>query len=126
VASGIIDRTLVKVASTKVPCRGQVAKEVVAVSGSVLSLEGTVGHHLITLLHEEHYSVPIGIAIQDGNYVGKTGNESTNITTKNRKNIVPLLHAFAKDFLKVNYMFWTNQQPYFEQDLFPCFSNVGN
>lgn len=83
-------------------------------------------NHLITLLHEEHYSVPIGIAIQDGNYMGKTGNESTNITTKNRKNIVPLLHAFAKDFLKVNYMFWTNQPPYFEQDLLPCFSNVGN
>jgi hypothetical protein len=83
-------------------------------------------NHLITLLHEERYSVPIGIAIQDGNYVGKTGNESTTIAVKNRKNIVPLLHAFAKDFLKVNYMFWINQPPYFEQDLLPCFSKVGN
>ena len=83
-------------------------------------------NHLITLLHEERYTVPIGIAIQDGNYVGKTGNESTNVTAKNRKNIVPLLHGFAKDFLKVNYMFWTNQAPYFKQDVLPCFSKVGN
>ena len=42
-----------------------------------------------------------------------------------RKNIVPMLHAFAKDFLKVKYMFWVNQEPYFTEDLIPCF-NLNN
>lgn len=37
------------------------------------------------------------------------------------ENVVPLLHAFAKDFLKVDYMFWVNQEPYFEEDVIPCF-----
>lgn len=83
-------------------------------------------NHLITLLHENRYTVPIGVAVQDGNYVGKTGNEATNTTTNNQKNIVPLLHGFAKDFLRVNYMFWTNQAPYFKQDVLPCFSKVGH
>lgn len=40
-----------------------------------------------------------------------------------RKNIVPLLHAFAENFLKVQYMFWVNQAPYFQQDVLPCFSS---
>lgn len=79
-----------------------------------------------TLMHEGSYTVPIGIAVQDGNYTGKTG--ATTDSTKNkegnsRKNIVPLLHAFAKDFLRVRYMFWVNQEPYFEEDVLPCFGD---
>ena len=76
-------------------------------------------NHTITMMHESDYSVPLGIAIQDGNYIGQTG---TLKVDKNRKNIVPLLHAFARDFLKVNYMFWVDQKPYFQQDVLPCFS----
>ncbi len=79
-------------------------------------------NHIITLLHEGHYTVPVGIAIQDGNYIGKTGNDGDEQEKNNRKNIVPLLHAFAKDFLRVNYMFWANQEPYFKEDVLPCFS----
>jgi hypothetical protein len=83
-------------------------------------------NHTITLMHESHYTVPLGIAIQDGNYVGKTGadadyNEDEEKGKKTRSNIVPLLHAFAKDFLKVRYMFWVNQEPYFKEDVLPCF-----
>lgn len=80
----------------------------------------------LTMMHEEEYSVPLGIAIQDGNYVGKTGAdedyaEEKDLGNKNRSNRVPLLHAFAQDFLKVNYMFWVNQAPYFEEDVLSCF-----
>jgi len=39
------------------------------------------------------------------------------------QNIVPLLHAFAKEFLKVKYMFWVNQEPYFSEYVIPCLSN---
>jgi hypothetical protein len=83
-------------------------------------------NNALALMHEGKYTVPIGIAIQDGNYTGKTGadldyNEAAD-KKKSRKNIVPLLHAFAKDFLRVSYMFWVNQDPYFKEDVMPCFS----
>lgn len=76
-------------------------------------------NHPLALMHENNFSVPIGIAIQDGNYIGQTG---TNEVVEERQNLVPLLHAFAKDFLKVNYIFWSNQEPYFEEDVLPCFN----
>ena len=70
------------------------------------------------MMHEKDYTVPLGIAVQDGNYIGQTG---TVEIINEHKNIVPLLHAFASDFLKIKYMFWANQEPYFEQDVLPCF-----
>jgi Beta-galactosidase len=76
-------------------------------------------NHALKFMHEGTYTVPIGIAVQDGNYFGKTGDEKDD---KPRQNIVPLLHAFAKDFLKVDYMFWVNQEPYFKEDVLTCFS----
>ncbi len=83
-------------------------------------------NHALKLMHENEYSVPLGIAVQDGNYVGKTGadkdyNEYTDKGKTKRKNVVPLLQAFAKDFLKLDYMFWVCQEPYFTEDVIPCF-----
>lgn len=75
-------------------------------------------NHAIAMMHEGEFTAPIGIAIQDGNYVDATG---TDEVVAERTNIVPVLHAFAKDFLSVDYMFWVNQEPYFEQDVLPCF-----
>ncbi|MGV8138143.1 MAG: hypothetical protein AB2L20_23275 [Mangrovibacterium sp.] len=77
-------------------------------------------NHTIAIMHEGIFTVPLGIAIQDGNYVGETGN---NDIVVDRENIVPILHAFAKDFMKVNYMFWVYQEPYFSEDVMPCLSN---
>jgi hypothetical protein len=79
-------------------------------------------NHTVALMHESDYTVPIGIAIQDGNYVGTTG--SDEVVAK-RKNLVPVLHAFAQDFLKVDYMFWVAQEPYFSEDVVPCFTGRG-
>lgn len=76
-------------------------------------------NHALALMHEKHYRTPLGIAVQDGNYIGQTN--STEIVGE-RKNIVPMLHAFALDFLRVNYLFWANQSPYFEEDVLPSFS----
>jgi hypothetical protein len=77
-------------------------------------------NHALAMMHEGKYSVPLGIAVQDGNYIEETGNNDVVI---NRKNIVPMLHAFADDFLKVNYMFWSCQEPYFTEDVIPCFTD---
>ncbi len=82
-------------------------------------------NHTIAMMHENNYTVPLGIAIQDGNYIGKTGadqdyKEQLDRGSVERKSIVPLLHAFAKDFLHVKYMFWVYQEPYFSEDVIPC------
>lgn len=77
-------------------------------------------NHALAMMHEHNYSVPLGIAVQDGNYIGTT---NSDLVKKNRKNLVPMLHAFAKDFLKLQYMFWSHQQPYFEEDVIPSFTS---
>jgi hypothetical protein len=75
-------------------------------------------NHPLAMMHEGDFSVPLGIAIQDGNYVGQTNSDEVR---NKRVSLVPKLHAFAEDFLKVDYMFWVNQTPYFEEDVLPCF-----
>ncbi len=82
-------------------------------------------NHAIAMMHENEFSVPLGIAVQDGNYIAKTGadedyDENKDHGPDERKNLVPLLHAFAKDFLKVKYIFWVDQEPYFTEDVIPC------
>ena len=79
-------------------------------------------NHALKFMHEGNFTVPIGIAVQDGNYFGQTGDEKEDTLNAVHKNLVPLLHAFAKDFLKVSFMFWANQEPYFTEDVLPCFS----
>lgn len=76
-------------------------------------------NHALAMMHETQFSAPLGIAVQDGNYIGETNSEQV-IT--DRTNLVPVLHAFAEDFLKVNYMFWVDQEPYFKEDVLPCFA----
>lgn len=76
-------------------------------------------NNTLAMMHEAKYTVPLGIAVQDGNYINDTSN---NAIVPDHKNIVPLLVAFADDFLKVNYMFWVNQEPYFMEDVMPCFT----
>lgn len=84
-------------------------------------------NHAIAMMHEGEFTVPIGIAIQDGNYVGSTGADEHFKDRKTHENetqsMVPLLHAFAKDFLNVDYMFWVAQKPYFQDQVLPCFAN---
>lgn len=76
-------------------------------------------NHALAIMHEENFKVPLGIAVQDGNYIGETGSEQV---VEERRNLVPMLHAFADDFLGVDYMFWVDQEPYFTEDVLPCFA----
>jgi hypothetical protein len=86
-------------------------------------------NHALALMHEGSFEVPLGIAVQDGNYTGRTGADfplssdgKKVIPTENpQPNTVPLLHAFAKDFLHVDYIFWSCQEPTFEAHVLPCF-----
>ena len=74
-------------------------------------------NHALALMHEGKFSVPLGIAVQDGNYIGET---NTSEIKNTRPNLVPMLHGFAKDFLRVQFMFWVDQPPYFQEDLLSC------
>jgi hypothetical protein len=56
--------------------------------------------------------VPSGIAVQDGNY------EHRNPKT-GRQGSVPELVDFATQYLRVNYIFWCTQEPYYSQKLLP-------
>jgi hypothetical protein len=82
-------------------------------------------NHALAMMHEGDFSVPIGIAVQDGNYVGSTGADEhfkeRQSGAEFTQSMVPTLHAFAKDFLKVDYMFWVDQKPYFKDQVLPCF-----
>lgn len=82
-------------------------------------------NHALAMMHESEFEVPLGVAVQDGNYIGVTGADfppgsEPEEAKRDRRNIVPLLHAFAQGFLNVQYMFWVNQEPYFEDDVLPC------
>lgn len=67
------------------------------------------------LIRESSGIVPTGIAVQDGNFEDVNPNNGQRIT-------VTELIEFATDFLKVNYVFWGTQEPYYSEQLIPFFN----
>jgi hypothetical protein len=61
--------------------------------------------------------VPIGIAVQDGNL------EEINPATGKRVEISDLI-KFATEYLKVDYVFWGTQEPYYSGDVIPFLKRV--
>ncbi len=76
-------------------------------------------NHAFKFMNQLGDEMVIGIAVQDGNYSGTT-NEIIN-PTESWPNLVPELDAFAKKELKVDYIFWGAQEPYFSHDVVPYF-----
>ena len=74
-------------------------------------------NHIYKFMSEGRWTIPLGIAVQDGNYSGETGEDRK--PTEPWPNIVPHLEEFAETTLKVNYIFWGAQEPYFSHDLIP-------
>jgi hypothetical protein len=72
-------------------------------------------NHAYKFMHETKATV--GIAVQDGNYVGSTGDDVK--PTGPWPNLVPDLFAFARDYLNARYIFWGAQEPYFSHDVVP-------
>ena len=85
----------------------------VAVGGPDLLLHQR-GHmrHGYPLIRECAGKVPTGIAVQDGNY------EHKNPQTGQRATIGELIE-FATEPLRVDYMFWCTQEPYYSKQLIP-------
>jgi hypothetical protein len=63
----------------------------------------------------------LGIAIQDGNYIGETGAAQPK-PGETWPDIVAELAKYAKATLGASYLFWSIQEPYFSQNVIPFFS----
>jgi hypothetical protein len=69
------------------------------------------------LIRDAAGRVPTGIAVQDGNYGDENPENGKRIT-------IPELLAFATTYLKVDYIFWCTQEPYYSRQLLPFFKRV--
>ena len=69
-------------------------------------------NHSYPLIKAAAETIPTGIAVQDGNY------SAVDAKTGKRLSIAELL-AFAKDQLKVDYVFWCTEEPYYSKELIP-------
>ena len=64
------------------------------------------------LIRESAGKIPTGLAVQDGNYA------DVNPETGKRASIAELL-KFATDYLKLDYVFWCTEEPYYSNELVP-------
>ena len=62
--------------------------------------------------------VPAGVAVQDGNL------EDTNSAT-GKPVTVEELYRFAKDRLRLTYVFWGTQEPFYTKDVLPFLRSLG-
>jgi hypothetical protein len=68
------------------------------------------------LIREASGIVPTGIAVQDGNL------EEINPKTGKRVTVAELLE-FAMQSLRVDYIFWGTQEPYYSRDVIPAIAS---
>lgn len=68
--------------------------------------------HSYPLIRQSSGRVPTGIAVQDGNYAAKD-------PKSNRRIPLGELMRYAQEELRVDYVFWRNQEPYYSRELLP-------
>lgn len=61
--------------------------------------------------------VVTGVAVQDGNY------DELNVKT-NKKVTVPEILDFAKNYLKLDYVFWCTEEPYYTKEVLPLLASL--
>ena len=69
------------------------------------------------LIRQSAGKVPTGLAVQDGNY------GDVDPKTQKRATVNELL-KFATDELKLDYVFWCTQEPYFSSEVVPLMKNT--
>lgn len=69
------------------------------------------------LIHQYADSIPTGIAVQDGNL------EEINPKTKKPVTVEELLD-YAQNYLRVDYIFWGMQEPYYSRDVLPTLARL--
>jgi hypothetical protein len=68
--------------------------------------------HSLPLIRDRSEGVIAGVAVQFGNYEDPDRRTGHRIT-------VPELHAYARDELHVDYLFWSTEEPYYTRDVLP-------
>jgi hypothetical protein len=68
--------------------------------------------HSYALLREFAGRVPTGIAVQEGNYAHENPRTHRRVT-------IPELVEFGTAYLKVDYIFWCTEEPFYSRDLMP-------
>ena len=69
-------------------------------------------HHSYPLIRAGHGIIPTGIAVQEGDYGDKNPKTGQPMT-------IPGLVGFAKDYLRVDYIFWCTEEPFYSKKLLP-------
>lgn len=97
----------------------QIAKELkIGVGGpDLLPYRKGQMNHFYRFIKECAGIIPTGIAVQWDNYKyinPKTGNQIT----------IQELIEFGEDYLKIDYIFWCTQEPYYSKKLIPFLNNV--
>ncbi len=69
------------------------------------------------LIRALHGIVPTGVAVQEGNY------DIINIKTE-KKVTVPEILDFAKNYLRLNYIFWCTEEPYYSKEVLPLLRSL--
>jgi hypothetical protein len=68
--------------------------------------------HSYPLIKDCAGKIPTGVAVQDGNYEHKNPKTGRQVS-------VPALVEFATEYLKVDYIFWCTQEPFYSKNLIP-------
>jgi hypothetical protein len=64
------------------------------------------------LIRESHGIITTGMAVQDGNY--------SEINPKTKKQVtLPEILDFAQNYLRLNYVFWCIEEPFYTRDVLP-------
>ena len=71
------------------------------------------------LIRNSHGIIPTGVAVQDGNY------DILNIKT-GKKVTVPEILDFAKQYLRLDYIFWCTEEPYYSKEVLPMLRKIKN
>ena len=58
-----------------------------------------------------------GVAVQEGNY------DEFNVKT-NKKVTVPEILGFAQNYLKLDYVFWCTEEPYYTKEVLPLLTSL--
>ncbi len=69
-------------------------------------------NHCYPLIRQSAGKVPTGIAVQDGNYQHKNPKSGQPVT-------ISEMVKFAAEYLKVDYIFWCTQEPFYSENLIP-------
>ena len=75
-------------------------------------------NHSYPLIAARASTIQAGVAVQDGNL------EATNPHT-GRRVTAQELYRFAKDQLRLDYIFWGTQEPYYSEDVLPFIRTLG-